>query len=102
MNLYLLTQTENTGYDTYDSCVVIANTEEEAKLIHPGSLIYYPVANQWFWRDSGYKEYLNEGYYSNDSWCKYPEQVTVTYLGEFKGNLEDYPSKIVCVSFNAG
>ena len=35
MKLWLLTQCDNTGYDTYDSCVVAAITEQEAKKIHP-------------------------------------------------------------------
>ena len=35
MNLYLLTQDEETGYDTFDSVVVAALTGEQAKKIHP-------------------------------------------------------------------
>ncbi len=36
MNLYLISQTENEDYDTYDSAVVCAETAAEAKVIHPG------------------------------------------------------------------
>lgn len=36
MNIYLLEQDVNDGYDTYDSCVVYAMSEDEAKDIHPG------------------------------------------------------------------
>jgi len=35
MKLYLLTQSANRGYDTYDSLVVCANSESEAKGIRP-------------------------------------------------------------------
>ena len=35
MNLYLVSQTINENYDTYDSFVVAANTPEEARSIHP-------------------------------------------------------------------
>jgi len=35
MNLYLLTQTVNNNYDTFDSAVVAAETEKEALRIHP-------------------------------------------------------------------
>ena len=35
MNLYLLTQEDASGYDTYDSCVVAAKNEEDAKQIVP-------------------------------------------------------------------
>jgi hypothetical protein len=35
MNLYLLKQNINNGYDTFDSVVVCAATAEEARMIHP-------------------------------------------------------------------
>jgi hypothetical protein len=35
MNLYLLSQNVNTGYDTYDSCVVCAKNEDEARTLGP-------------------------------------------------------------------
>jgi len=34
--LWLLSQNENRGYNTYDSCLVAADTEDDAKLIFPG------------------------------------------------------------------
>ncbi len=41
MNLYLLTQDTVRGYDTYDSCVVCAESEEEAQKIVPCSYYQY-------------------------------------------------------------
>jgi hypothetical protein len=35
MNIYLLTQSVNNDYDTYDSAVVSAESEDEARLMHP-------------------------------------------------------------------
>ena len=35
MNLYLLTQDVNMDWDTYDSVIVCAESEEEAVKIHP-------------------------------------------------------------------
>lgn len=35
MKLYLLTQSTNLGYDTYDSLIVCAENKEEAKKIRP-------------------------------------------------------------------
>lgn len=35
MNIYLISQGVNNGYDTYDSAVVIAVNEEQALSIHP-------------------------------------------------------------------
>ena len=40
MKLYLLSQNDNTGYDTYDSCVVCAENEEDAKTITPYGNVY--------------------------------------------------------------
>lgn len=36
MNIYLLQQDVACGYDTYDSCVVVADNEIEAAKINPG------------------------------------------------------------------
>ena len=41
MNLYLLSQDTDTNWDTYDSCVVSAETEEEAQLMHPNEKFVY-------------------------------------------------------------
>lgn len=35
MNLYLISQDVNNDYDTYDSAVVAAKSEDEAKQLHP-------------------------------------------------------------------
>lgn len=35
MNLYLIEQSINTGYDTYDSAVVAAESPEDARTIKP-------------------------------------------------------------------
>lgn len=38
MNLYKLTQDTIRGYDTYDSAVVSAETEEQARNMHPDGI----------------------------------------------------------------
>ena len=35
LKIFKISQTENAGYDTYDSAVVCAENEEKAKRIHP-------------------------------------------------------------------
>lgn len=35
MKLYLISQTENTGYDTYRAAVVAADSPAQARLMHP-------------------------------------------------------------------
>lgn len=81
MNLYLLFQNENDRYDTYDSCVVIAESEELAKLIHPNG-------DKWNgeWEQFG-----------NYSWA-HPDNVKVKLLG----TSVDSKEQVVLASFNAG
>ena len=43
MNLYLLTQDVNMDWDTYDSVIVCAESEEEAVKIHPDGDIFVNV-----------------------------------------------------------
>ena len=79
MNLYLLTQDIETGYDTFDSVVVAALTETDAKSIHP-------------YGDDAW------GYWSG-CWPKSPESVSVKLIGNaVKGT----PSGVILSSFNAG
>ena len=40
MKIYEISQDENNAYDTYDSAIVCAENEEEAKKINPDD--YYP------------------------------------------------------------
>jgi hypothetical protein len=78
MNLYKLTQEINTGYDTYDSCIVAAENEEKAVLITPDG--------RWE------KDYMI-------SWCKSPDQVKCELIGmAVIGTKEG----IILSSFNAG
>lgn len=37
LKIYLLSQEENTGYDTYSECIVCATNVEDAKNIRPDS-----------------------------------------------------------------
>ena len=83
MKLYLISQSVNNDYDTYDSAVVAASNEDEARNMSPSSGC--PV----IWIDE-------EEYYS--VWCYKPEQVKVEYLGESIDNFKG----VVCASFNAG
>lgn len=80
MKLWKLTQTKRRGYDTYDSCVVAAETTEEAEKINPSG--------------KGWQEDNSYG-----SWADKPEQVSAEYLGEAR---EGMPPGVICTSFNAG
>lgn len=79
MKLYLLTQDENNGYDTYDSMVVAAMDVDTAKTILPHE------------NDSWGQSW--------STWASSPNNVTVTYIGEAAPNIEQ---GVVLASFNAG
>jgi len=79
MNLYLISQDVNNGYDTYDSAVVSAVSEDAARSIHPGE-------HDWDGKAEMY-----------GPWCA-KENVTVRLIG----TAADDVSGVVCASFNAG
>ena len=68
MKLWLITQTVNTGFETFEGAVVAAQTEEEARRTHPNDDY---IAGQWIGCDP-----------NDESWAELPEQVTVRYLGK--------------------
>jgi hypothetical protein len=84
MNLYLLTQDKNNEYDTYDSAVVCAANEEEAKVIHPN------LEKQLF-------NLITYG--KDDTWTDI-EYVTVTLIGIADISVKE--GTVICASFNAG
>lgn len=76
MKLWLISQAVNGGYDTYDAAVVAAETEEEARSIHPH-------ATSW----------------DSSVWAHNPEDVVVDYIGTAaKGTKKG----VILASFNAG
>lgn len=91
-NIYLLKQTVNNGYDTYDSAVVCANSKDEARLIHPGGNDDIGVNNNGEFYSKRYK-------YASDDWVPIVN-VTVIYIG-IAGE-EVITGQVICSSFNAG
>ena len=77
MKLWLISQTVVEGYATYDSAVVAAMTEEEARHTHPSD-----QDHRW-------------GY----DWAKFPDQVTTKLIGTAVKGTE---AGVICASFNAG
>ena len=76
LNLYLIYQDVNNDFDTYDSAVVAAESDDDARNIHP----------------SGYDNW------GLSVWCK-PDQVKVTLIGNAEDNMK---RGVICASFNAG
>ena len=85
LNLYLLTQSVNNGYDTHDACVVAAENEQAARHIHPSR---WCEGENWWERSN--MEY--------DSWCL-PHQVKVEFIGKPARSVK---AGVVIASFNAG
>ena len=88
MNLYLISQSENNNYATFDSAVVAAETPELAQHINPssswgGSLMMQPAD----WENSF------------NNWCSSPSAVEVKLIGVAE---EGTRRGVICASFNAG
>lgn len=83
MNLYLLTQDDNEGYDTFDSMVVAAKSADDARLIQPND----------------FGEDLNIWIYNHETWASHPQKVKVQFLGVAAKGTE---KGIILESFNAG
>jgi len=81
MKLWLISQDTNNGYDTYDSAVVAADTEPEAKMMHPSDGRDINKPEPW------------------SCWVDEPEQVACEYIGEAKDGMQ---KGVICASFNAG
>ena len=92
MYIYLVTQTTNRDYDTYDGMVVYANSEEEARLCTPENCDYGDGLSIATFR----------------GWTE-PENVKVVRIGVADEALHvadtngfSKPDNVVLVSFNAG
>lgn len=81
MNLYYISQTENSDYDTYDSAVVCAKDEEQARNTHPRT--GEPLKDMS--RYSG--------------WVRDPASVSVCLIGKAARNTK---VGVICASYNAG
>lgn len=78
MKLWKISQDVNNDYDTYDSAVVAAETEEIARCIPPGAMY---AGGRW----------------PADIWA--PVDKVVEYIGEAKPGTA---SGVIVASFNAG
>jgi hypothetical protein len=86
MNLYLISQSENNGYDTYDSAVVCASNEDEARNMSPftGEPMDWASPSKYYFSD----------------WVSRADRVRVELLGPALPARID--AGVICASFNAG
>jgi hypothetical protein len=89
MNIYKLSQSENRDYDTFDSMVVMAESEEAARQIHPEESYLNNSDN----RDEMWKSEWS-------AWASKPSEVTVELVGQTLA--DDEVEGILLASFNAG
>lgn len=95
LKIYLLTQKQNRGWDTYDSCVVVAASPEEARLMHPRGDRSWN-GNGWAYTDGTDPSTWRA---SEAGWAWHPDNVKAEEIGV---TLADTAPKVVCASFNAG
>lgn len=108
MKLFLVSQEMHTHYDSYDSFVCAAETEDEARHTYPTRDDDYEtwhwdsVLSDWFSiaRDGVTKHYhgYKAGEDSYEGWV-HADDVQVKYLGEADPSIE---KGVVCSSYNAG
>ena len=93
LNIYLLTQNTNRGYDTFDSCMVAAPDEATARGLHPrGDRVWN--GHRWAWADG------NPHNASDGGWTD-PDNVTVEHVGVTLAE-RHFLVGVICSSFNAG
>lgn len=96
MKLWRISQSVNNNWDTFDSAVVAAETEEEARCTYPSKY----GDNDTRWNGSKWLRHLEDGrvlYGSTSCWTA-PEYVSVEFLADgYEG-----PAGTVVASFNAG
>lgn len=96
MKLWLISQDVNNNWDTYDSAVVAAETEDEARVIYPDN---WNIGKN-VWNGSRWMWHLDDGrilHGSGSSWTS-PDSVSVQFLADGY----DGPAGCVLGSFNAG
>lgn len=95
MKLWLVKRKDRVGYDEYDSMVVAAETEEDAKLIHPNGYakaVKVDGRYTWFWNNG-----FSGEFHGTPCWGAVKD-LSVEYLGTTDRDIEG----VVLASFNAG
>jgi hypothetical protein len=95
VNLYLISQTVNSDYDTYDSAVVAAETAQQAQETHPSSHYRWHDDAWWFVYSDGRESHWGK---QLSNWAAATE-VVVKLLSQADTTL---PAGVICASFNAG
>lgn len=94
MKIWHIQRVGKYSYDDYDSAVVVAETEDAARRIHPnGDLTFRD--GKWWMRGKATPED-----WAYDSWVTpAPDSIRVVLVGEAASGLT---AGVICASFNAG
>ncbi len=96
MKLWKVSRTDRIGYDDYDSMVVAAETELEARTYHPGGYVRAKFdGGFWYWVWDGGN--LDGKRYNDSCWGRV-EDLRVEYLGTTDRDIRG----VILASFNAG
>ena len=87
MNLYRISQSVNTDWDTYDSAIVAAPDAEKARVMHPNG-----IKSERLDRKTPIS-------FSMGDWVVYASDVKVELIGVAS---EKTQRSVICSSFNAG
>ena len=102
MKIFKISQAINDDYDTYDSAVVCAENEEDARHIHPSPFVTHCRGEKWYGTHTvePYEEFETENK-KRTSWVQLKEisQIEVVYIGEAD---EAVKRGVIVSSFNAG
>jgi hypothetical protein len=96
MNLYLISQSDNRGYDTHDSAVVAAEDAEDAKRISPSPFYKWDkYTDRWMFHYIDGSSTAE----SNTTWVDDVNLVKVQFIGVATHGT---PEGVILSSFNAG
>lgn len=87
MNLYLISQSVNTDYDTYDAAIVAAPDAATARRLDPANGELIPDDREGA-----------RNWHGTYAWCK-PEKVSVELIGKARPGTKQ---GVILASFNAG
>ena len=101
--IYLITRPKSGGYESYDSFVVVASSEDAARHTYPNRGI-----DDWKW-DRARELWVDirdgDTLYDDHAWVDDPQTLTVTQVGTANPAAWEALRKsgpVLCASYNAG
>jgi hypothetical protein len=99
MNIYLVSQTLNNDYDTFDSMVVVAPNEIAARQIHPSKDVTHVKNGKWMATDGDGNSIQHR--YVFDDWVR-PDQIDMLIVTCIGVATVDQKQGVILASFRAG